>query len=228
MNHRLMMQQTIARKGKMMSSRTLRMSGWLLLIAAAISLVSTVLGIVIPGPAGPNGPPPNIVNIINLVAGILFLVSLPAAYIVQKKQVGILGLIGIIAIWLTALLFDIVLSIITFVLTSGAPPSASTAGGPPPFLFTLFIVGTVLVLIGGVLFGLKTIQARVFPAAIGWLLIVAAILNAVDFPLQGTISTIVSTASSVLLFVALGWLGYLITTRAAEAVIEPAMRRASV
>jgi hypothetical protein len=208
-----------------MSSRTLRMSGWLLVIAAVISLISTILGIVIPGPAGPNGPPPNIVNIINLVAGILFLVSLPTAYIVQKKQVGILGLIGIIAIWLTALLFDVVLSIIIFVLT---PSALSSTGGPPPFLFILFIGGSILELIGGVLFGLKTIQARVFPAAIGWLLIVAAILNAVDFPLQGTISTIVSTASSVLLFVALGWLGYVIIARAAQAVIEPEVRRASL
>ena len=211
-----------------MSSRTLRMSGWLLVIAAVLSLITTVLGIVIPGPAGPNGPPPNVVNIINLVAGILFLVSFPAAYIIQKKQVGTLGLIGMIALWLTALLFDVVLSIIVFVLTSSAPPSASTAGGPPPFLFILFIGGSALELIGGVLFGLKTIQARVFPAATGWLLIVAAVLNAVDFPLQGTISTIVSTASSVLLFVGLGWLGYVITAHATEAVIEPEMRRASL
>jgi hypothetical protein len=140
------------------------------LIAAALSLVTTVLGIVIPGPDGPNGPPSNIVNILNLVAGILLLISLPAAYIAQKKQVGTLGLIGMIALWLTALLFDVVLSILVFVLTAGAPPSAIT-GGPPPFLLALFIGGSVLMLIGGGLLGLKTIQARVFPAAIGWLLI---------------------------------------------------------
>jgi hypothetical protein len=211
-----------------MSSRTLRMSGWLLLIAAVLSLVTTVLGIVIPGPAGPNGPPPNVVNILNLVAGILFLISLPAAYIVQKKQVGTLGLIGIIAIGLTALLFDIVLSIIIFIVAPSTPPPAGATGGPPPFLFALFIGGSVLELIGGCLFGFKTIQARVFPAAIGWLLILGAILNAIDFPLQGTISTIVSTASSVLFFAGLGWLGYLITTHAAEAVIEPEVRRASL
>lgn len=209
-----------------MSSRTLRMGGWLLVIAAVLSLVTTVLGIVVPGPAGPNGPPPNFVSIINIVAGILFLVGLPVAYLVQRRQVGILGLIGIIALWLTALLFAIVLSIIsmTFVPSS----SQAAAASPPAFLFTLFIVGSVLELIGGILFGLKTIQAHVFPAAIGWLLIVAAVLNAIDFPLQGTISTIVSTVSSVLLFVGLGWLGYAVTTHAAEAEIEPAVRRASL
>jgi hypothetical protein len=151
-----------------MSSRTLRMGGWLLVIAAVLSLVTTVLGIVIPGPAGPNGPPPNIVSIINIISGILFLVGLPAAYLVQRRQVGILGLIGIIALWLTALLFDIVLSIISMTFV---PSSQAAAGSPPAFLFALFITGSVLELIGGILFGLKTIQARVFPAAIGWLLI---------------------------------------------------------
>jgi hypothetical protein len=208
-----------------MSSRTLRMSGWLLLSAAVLSLVTTVLGIVIPGPAGPNGPPPNVVNILNLVAGVLFLISFPATYLVQKKQVGVLGLIGMIALWLTALIFDVVLSITIFILAPSAP---SSTGGPPPFLFALFIGGSVLELIGGVLFGLKTIQARVFPAVIGWLLILAAVLNAVGFPLQGTVSTIVSTASSVLLFGALGWLGYLIAARASEAVIEPEMKKVGV
>jgi hypothetical protein len=207
-----------------MSSRTLRMGGWLLVIAAVLSLVTTVLGIVIPGPAGPNGPPTNVVSIINIIAGILFLIGLPVAYLVQRRQVGIVGLIGIIALWLTALLFDIVLSIISMAFV---PSSQAAAGSPPAFLFTLFIIGTALELIGGILFGLKTIQAHVFPAAIGWLLIVAAVLNAIDFPLQGTISTIVSTVSSVLLFVALGWLGYEVTTHAAEAVIEPEVRRAS-
>ncbi len=208
-----------------MSSRTLRMGGWLLVIAAVISLVTTVLGIVIPGPAGPNGPPPNVVSIINIIAGILFLVGLPIAYMAQRRQVGILGLIGIIALWLTALLFDIVLSIISMTFV---PSSQAAVSSPPPLLFALFIIGSALELIGGILFGLKTIQARVFPAAIGWLLIIAAVLNAVDFPLQGTISTIVSTASSVLLFVGFGWLGYLITAHAAEAVIEPEVRRASL
>ncbi|HEV2655223.1 MAG TPA: hypothetical protein VGU68_14965 [Ktedonobacteraceae bacterium] len=138
---------------------------------------------------------------------------------------GILGLIGIIALWLTALLLNIVWPISGIVFIASGQ---SSAGGLPAFLFILFIVATALELIGGILFGLKTIQARVFPAAIGWLLIVAVILNAVDFPLQGTISTVVSSTSNVLLFAGLSWLGYLITTRVAEAVIEPAVRKASL
>lgn len=202
------------------------MGGWLLLSAAVISLVSTVLGFVIPGPAGVNGPPGNVVSIISIVAGVLFLVSLPSAYLAQK-QVGVVGLIGIIALWITVVLFDIVLSIISIVSLSSNQVS-SASGAPPAYLLTLFLVGTVLALIGGVLFGLRTIQVRVFPAAIGWMLIVAAILNAVDFPLEGTISTIVGTLSTTLLFIGLGWLGYAITTHATEAVMEPTVRRASL
>src|SRR6266516_8145361 len=79
-NPQARVQRLAARKRRAMSSRTLRIAGWLLVIAAVISLVSTVLGIVIPGPAGPNGPPTNFVSIINIVAGVLFLVSLPSAY----------------------------------------------------------------------------------------------------------------------------------------------------
>src|SRR2546430_12160787 len=96
------------RKGRM-SPKMIRWGGWILLLGAAISIVATVLEFVIPGPVGFDGPPSNIVSVINLIAGVLLLLGLPAAYVAYSKQLGTLGLIGCIAIWLTALLFDIVL-----------------------------------------------------------------------------------------------------------------------
>jgi hypothetical protein len=200
-------------RGETMSPRTLQMGGWILLGAAVLSIVGTALQFVIPGPLGLDGPPSNVVSVMNIVAGILFLVSLPVAYMKQSKQVGVVGLIGIIALWLTFLLIDVVLSILAIVLiASNAVPSSLDAF--PPALFALFIAATVLAVIGGILFGIKTFQAHIFPALIGPLLIVGAILTGVSFPLEGNISTIVNTLGNVLLFAGLGWLGYTIATQA--------------
>jgi hypothetical protein len=207
------------RKDKM-SLKMVRWGGWILLLGGVISLVATVLGFVIPGPAGFSGPPSNAVSVINLIAGVLLLLGLPAAYAAQSKQMGTLGLIGCIALWLTALLFDVVLGVIGIIVVSSSN-AASLAGPPPPALFALFIVGTLLELIGGVLFGLRIIQTHVFANAIGWLLIIAVVLGAIGFPLQGTMSIIVQTASTVVLFVALGWLGYAVASQPVEVAAQP-------
>jgi hypothetical protein len=180
-----------------------------------------VLGLVIPGPAGFSGPPSNVVSVINLIAGVLLLVGLPAVYVAHSNQLGRLGLIGCIAIWLTALLFDIVLGIIAIIVVSSSN-AASLAGAPPPALFALFIIGTVLELIGGVLLGLRIIQTRVYASLTGWLLIVGVVLSAVGFPLNGTMSMIVQTVSSLLVFVALGWLGYAVASQPVEVATQAA------
>ena len=203
-----------------MSVRTLRMGGWILLAAAVLSIVSTILGFVIPGPAGPNGPSSNIVSVVSIITGILLLVGLAAAYMAQSKSLGTLGLIGLIALLLTTLLFDIVLSILQIIVISTMPTS-SFSGGPPPFLFVLFIVGTLLEVIGGVLLGLRIIQTHVYPVLSGWLLIAGVVLSAIDFPLQGTISMVVNIVSTILVFAALGWIGFVVGTRAEEAVLPP-------
>lgn len=204
-----------------MSPRVLHWSGWTLLIGALVSIVSAFLTFAIPGPAGQSGPSSIPVSVVSLVGGILILLGLPASYMRQAKQVGRLGLIGFIALWLTALLFAIVLSIIGIVAVSSNPASAF-AGPPPPFLMVFFLVGTVLEVIGGALFGIMTIRAHVFPSLIGWMLIVAVILGLVGFPLSGVISTIVGTVSSVLLFLALAWLGYALASQPTEEVVQSA------
>jgi hypothetical protein len=192
------------------------MGGWILLIGAVISIVATALQFAIPGPLGQNGPPSNVVSVVNVIAGLLFLVGLPAIYRTKSKQLGMLGLIGTIAIWLTALLFDIVLSIITILVVSRVPAS-SLSGGPPPAIFVLFIVGTLLQLLGGILLGLRIIQTGAFAKLIGWFLIAGGVLSAIAFPLNGVSSAIVNTLSSILFFAALGWLGYAIATQGIEA-----------
>ena len=204
-----------------MSPKMIRWGGWVLLVGGAISLVATVLTLVIPGPAGFSGPPSNVVSVINLIAGVLLLLGLPAAYLAHSKLLGTLGLIGCIALWLTALLFDVVLGVIAIIVVSSSN-AVSLAGPPPPPLFALFIVGTLLELIGGVLLGIRIIQTRVYASLTGWLLIVGVVLSAVGFPLNGTMSMIVQTVSSLLLFVALGWLGYAVASQSVEVATQSA------
>src|SRR5438045_846849 len=88
--------------------------------------------------------------------------------------------------------------------------------GPPA------TVVSILMLTRGVLLGLRIIQTRVYASLTGWLLIVAVVLSAVGFPLEGTMSAIVQTVSSVLLFVALGWLGYVIASLPVEVATQSA------
>lgn len=208
----------LERKGKM-SPKTVRWGGWILLLGAAISIVGDVLSLIIPGPAGFSGPSSNIVSAVNIIAGVLLLLGLPAAYVVHSKQLGILGLIGCIALWLTALLYDIVLGVITIIAVLSFS-AASLAGPPPPALFALIIGGTVLEVIGGVLFGIRIIQTRTYAVVIGWLLIVGVLVGAVGFPLQGIVSAVVNTISSLFLFVAFGWLGYIVASRSVEVAAQ--------
>jgi hypothetical protein len=210
------MQQVLQERKSVMSSRTVQMGGWILLIAAVISIVATALQFAIPGPLGQNGPPSNVLSVVNVIAGLLLLVGLPAVYRTKSKQLGTLGLIGTIALWVTALLFDIVLSIISIIVVSNVAAS-SLSGGPPPALFVLFIVGTGLQLLGGLLLGLRIIQTGAFSKLIGWFLIAGGVLSALGFPLNGVSSAIVNTLSSILFFVALGWLGYALATQGREA-----------
>src|SRR5579859_3863638 len=123
-----------SQKGTVMSSRTVKIGGWILLIGAVISIGATALQFVIPGPLGQNGPPSTVVTVVNVIAGLLLLGGLPAVYRAKSRQLGTLGLLGMVAIWLTALLFDLVLGIITILVVSKAPAS-SLSGAPPPALF---------------------------------------------------------------------------------------------
>jgi uncharacterized membrane protein YhaH (DUF805 family) len=62
-------------------------------------------------------------------------------------------------------------------------------------------------------------RATILPRWAGLLLIIGAVLNIVDFPLNGAIGSIVGAVSFVLFALALGWMGYtLMSTRSVEAV----------
>jgi FtsH-binding integral membrane protein len=130
----------------------------------------------------------------------------------HSKQLGFIGLLGIVLFCLAAFLFEVVLSIVAIVLGKHTGPEAPTL---------LVIAGTILQFLGCILFGIRILHTRVFPRTLGWVLIVVAGLVIVSFALPESASELVITGNSVLLFLACGWLGYLVATQITEAITPP-------
>ncbi len=142
-----------------------------------------------------------------MIAGaLLVVVGLPASYLKQAKQVGWLGLCGFGATLLASILLGIVAN--GYFLAQSLGSSGAGSAQPSPLFFITALGGGLMELIGGVLFGVMTIRARVFPAAIGWLLIVAGIVSLSVFLAPDVINRIGGTVSQIILFLAFGWMGY--------------------
>ena len=78
-----------------MSVRTLRWSGWLLLLGSGLFIVGSLPSLV----AASNGPTADSIQLCSLILGtLLVVVGLPASYRKQAKQVGWAGRIGFIVI----------------------------------------------------------------------------------------------------------------------------------
>jgi len=185
-----------------MSIRIRRWSGWLLLVGSAIFIVGNLLGFVLPDSAT------SVQLVFLFIGALLVLGGLPAFYRKQARQVGWLGLCGFIALLLAEVLLGIVVNILFAVVSSAGSAQIF------PLILLIAFVGAALGLIGGLLFGVMTIRARVFPAAIGWFLIVAGILNlAFISPLPGGVGGIISEIVFSLVF---GWMGYLLALRTSE------------
>ena len=138
-----------------------------------------------------------VVHIMSLAMAVLGLAGITALYLTQVKRMGWLGLLG----YVLFALFFITQAAVNFAeafilpLTAGGSPEVTedvaslftngyvlqTDVGP---LAIVSILGSVLYLGGGVLFGAAVIRARVLPLWTGILLIAAAVasLSAVVIP----------------------------------------------
>ena len=137
-----------------MKIRTLQ--GWALLINAIIGLVDIVN--ILNGGSTP-------LFIVDEVLALLFIFGLPAIQDLQP-QTGRLGQVGLWCLGLAAgiaFVVTLVFHVSTWQVSNLIPLSSAL----------LFLVGSILV-------GWVTIRARVFPAAIGWLLMVGGVLNLVS------------------------------------------------
>lgn len=208
-----------------MSSTTLyRMSGLALVLGAILGILGNVLGNVLypnNNLQQYNSPLWLVISLVTVIGLLLLVVGLPGIAVRQADRAGRLGFIGFVLTWigvfLETSLFLILLLVLPW-LAQVAPKLAGSNNGPPS-LFIAFLVGTILLTLGGILLGIATMRARILPRWAGLMLIIGAVLNIVDFPLNGAIGSIVGIVSFVLFALALGWMGYtLMSTRSVEAV----------
>ena len=190
---------------------SVRFQGQFLLVGAIGAILASLLIFLIPGPGGPGSIPTNVVFVIS---GLFLLVGLPALYRAQAKQIGILGLAGVVLLWVATIFLFLVLSGVQ-ILDLTVPGSIPHPGGegPPPLAIIPLILGVVLTLIGGVIVGITTIRAQVFAAAIGWILIVSPVLLLVRVPLGGLLGVILTSICLGLFYAGLAWTGATLSFR---------------
>lgn len=206
-----------------MTSATLyRTSGLALLVGALLGVIGNVLSSVLfPDPSQYLQyltPLFVIVTLVSFIGSLLFLLGLPAIAVRQAPRAGWLGFVGFILTFIGGLLFTSfsVVGLLIFPWLAQVAPKLIAGNGPPPPFFVFFLVAGVLFAVGGVLLGIATMRAGVFPRWAGLLIIIGAVLNLVSFPLSGLIGNIVGTASFILFALGLGWIGYTLWSTTGE------------
>jgi hypothetical protein len=193
---------------------SIRLNGQFLLVGAIGAILSLLLIFLIPGPDGITGPGSIAANMVAILSGLLLLAGLPALYRAQAKQIGILGLVGVVLLWVGMVLFLLVLSFVQ-ILDVAMPGSIPHPGGdgPPPLAIITTLLAGVSIVIGGAIAGITTIRAHVFPAAMGWLIIISAVLLLLTGPVGGSLGNILKDSAVALLFAGLAWAGAILSFR---------------
>src|SRR5260370_4497339 len=156
---------------------SIRLQGQLLLAGAIGAILASVLIFLLPGPEGPTDIGSIPTNVVAVLSGLLLLAGLPALYRAQARQVGTLGLVGVVLLWIAAVSLLLVLTSIQ-ILGLTAPDVIPHPGGegPPPAAIISIVLGAGLILIGGVIVGITMMRAQVFRASIGWMILIFAVL----------------------------------------------------
>ena len=135
------------------------------------------------------------------IGTLLVQVGLPAIYLRQMKQVGMLGLVGFILFFLGYAQFGIGFRFFDIVIL---PWFGKSADINPPLNFIIYSVSAVLLLLAGALvFGIATIRASVFLKLPAVLLIISLVLNRIG----GHIPHL-QDIGSILFYLSFVWFGY--------------------
>ena len=191
---------------------SVRLQGQLLLAGAIGAILASALIFLLPGPDGIGGIGSIPTNVVAVLSGLLLLVGLPALYRAQAKQMGTLGLVGVVLLWIAAVSNLLVLTGVQLLdLTVRGLIPHPGGEGPPPLAVIPAVLGGVLILIGGVIVGIATIRAHVFRASIGWMILISSVLL---FPMtfvggnpNGLLGTILMNTDLALFYAGLAWAG---------------------
>src|SRR2546425_12849109 len=124
----------------MSSSQAFRLAGFALVVGAAVSFVSSLLNTLLfqgndPTPYAGN---PLFVplNILSVLGTALLLLGLPALYLSRPEGWGVLGLIGIVLVFATGVMFGVFFSLFSVLLVPYLvqhAPAVVKGNGPPAF-----------------------------------------------------------------------------------------------
>lgn len=165
-----------------------------------------------------------------LAMSLFFLAGFAGLYARQVKASGWLGLAGFLALsvsWALQTAFIFAETFILPVLATTAPqfvdsflgivngvPGTLTIGALP----TVYGVVGLLYMLGGVLFGIATLRARVLPRWAGGLLAVAAAVT----PAAALLPHAIQRYAAVPVGLALAWMGYALWSERREPAAQPA------
>ncbi len=165
----------------MSTTTTYRLAAWGLMIGAVLVAVTAFL-------APSESDIRNVVHdqwfypsvVGGLGGGALILVAWPAVYLRHRAESGWLGLVAMLLVFWAGMAltvgFGLVqLLIVPFLATLALTHVQATEG--PASLQTFFLVAPAVVSLGGVLFGVAALRARVYPPYVGILFVVLAIVS---------------------------------------------------
>ena len=154
-----------------------------------------------------------------LLGGLLVMASWPAIYLRQRAESGVLGFTGMVVMFAAGMLltvgFPLILVLIFPWIATMSVSSKALNDGPAAFTI-FFAVASALVSLGGVLFGVATIRARIFSRqlGIGFIVLTAAsfVLGFLSVPGGGGIKMswwwgTTGTFGVIAYMVALAWYG---------------------
>ena len=119
-------------------------------------------------------------SIAMLVGGVLLIAGWPAVYLRQRARSGVLGLVGMLLVFGAGATLTIGFTftqVMIFPWLASLPVTNAQLSQGPPAINVFFPVATLVVTVGGVLFAVATLRARVFPRWVPIAFIVLAVAS---------------------------------------------------
>lgn len=184
-----------------MSSKSLyRFSGIMLLFAVTCSILTSIFFFFID--TGLDAPLSELekplsyaINIMELIVYSLTLLGLPAFYLSLSRGRG--GKTGFIGVLLSVIGLILHIAMSSFFISVRPILAKQAPNAINDIFFSNFAIfafgGTLLFLIGFILLGIASIQAKVYPAYVGVLLIIFPVLGVADFIISSDIINLLAS-----------------------------------
>ncbi len=199
----------------MFASQIVRVSAVGLLVGGVLGLIG---GLIPTDPSQGMSPLAIASGVLSLAGALLTVLALPGAYARIARDAGWLGLLGFAGVMTAGIslgYFFGALGVVVLPWLASLPvPSALMQQGPPN-LFAYAMLFSVIALIGAVLFGLAILRTALYSRWVGYLFILAGIVNLLTNFVPNA-PGIVQGLGGDLFYIAAIWVGYELWQTASE------------